>query len=135
MNAVASNVAQGWGLFPLDGTRYHWSARAIYGDGQIDLLWDRQAVEGDASPDERKALAAWLDEKALPYLRHMFKTGEDVPYSSECREITVKGDGFTLRADPRASYGYLYLSATVDPSSVEPTPKVKVTRKRLALSL
>jgi hypothetical protein len=115
--------AKGWGLFPADGTRYHWSARAILdNDGGIDLLHDRMAVEGEASDDERKALGAWLDGKALPYLRAKFATCDDTPYQSECREITVKGDGFTLRADPRASYGYLYLSATVDPTATDPTP-------------
>jgi len=114
---------KGWGLFPLDGTRYHWSARAILdNDGGVDLLHDRMAVEGEASEDERKALGAWLDNHALPYLRARFATCDDTPYQSECREITVKGNGFILRADPRASYGYLYLSATVDPTATDPTP-------------
>jgi len=115
--------AKGWGLFPTDGTRYHWSARAILDrDGGVDTLWDRMAVEGEATEDERKALGAWLDGHALPYLRARFASCDDVPYQSECREIIVKGDGFILRADPRASYGYLYMSATVDPTATAPTP-------------
>ncbi len=110
-------AARGWGLAPVEGTRYHWSARAIY---PVDLLWDRMAVEGDASEDERKALGRWLDDQALPYLRatvtEFLGQGDDM-------EIRASGDGFTLRANPRRSFGYLYLSAAPDPSATGPTPK------------
>jgi hypothetical protein len=118
---ASATAPRGWGLDCVEGTRYHWSARAIY---PVDLLWDRMAVEGDATEGERKALGAWLDNKALPYLRAWFAEGENVPYQSEDREVTVSGDGYTLRASPRASHGYLYLSAAPDPSAQAsgPTP-------------
>jgi hypothetical protein len=111
---------RGWGLHASFGARYHWSARAIY---PVDLVWDRMSVEGEASPEERKALGAWLDNQALPYLRSI-ANGSELPAQSEDLEIRVSGDGYTLRANPRGSYGYLYMSAAPDPSATGPTPKV-----------
>lgn len=118
-------AAQGWGLPPAEGARYHWSARAIY---PVDLLWDRMAVEGEASEDERRALGRWLDDKALPYLRSLAANGSTLPLQSDNQEIRVSGDGYTLRANPRASYGYLYMSAAPDPSATGPTPKARKPR-------
>ena len=121
---IAAPLARGWGLHATPGTAYHWSARAIYERGTtIDLLWDRMAIEGVATETERAAIGAWLDGKALPYLR-MLASSYGAPEGSEDREIRVSGDGFTLRANPRASYGYLYLSAAPDASATEPTPRM-----------
>ena len=125
----AGATPRGWGLHPAAGARFHWSARAIYRDGTVDLLWDRMGVEGQATEAERKALGAWLDDKAMPVLRALC-LGEGAPYPSEDREVTVRGDGYTLRANPRSSHGYLYLSAALDPTSTEPTPKAPRARKR-----
>lgn len=121
-----------WGLRAAEGTRFHWSARAIY---PVDLLWDRMSVVGDATEDERKALGRWLDDKALPYLRSLVReqggplrrratNAPDFPGTGEDREIRISGDGYTLRANPRGSYGYLYLSAAPDPTATGRTPKV-----------
>jgi len=127
---VTTSVPRGWGLHPVSCARYHWSARAIYQRAQIDLLWDRMGVEGQCSDDERKALGRWLDDKALPYLRWSVQFGPDAVSGDEDREITVCGDSFRLRANPRSSYGYLYLSAAVDPASATPTPTVPKKRAR-----
>lgn len=120
---------RGWGLPPAVDGGYHWSARAIYRDGTIDLLWDRQGFEGHLPlPGALLALQTWINEKALPFLRHV-AAGEDAPYPSERREITIKGDGFALRANPQASYGYLYMSAAPDVTATDATPKVPKARK------
>ena len=120
-------LAQGWGLHPIPGVAYHWSARAIYestnGAPSIDLVWDRMGIEGDVSDEDRAILGAWLDKHALPYLRTRFSS-HDAPLCDEDEEIRISGDGFTLRANPRASYGYLYLSAAPDASATEPTPRM-----------
>ena len=101
---------RGWGLAPEPGTRYHWSARTILADGGIDIVWDRTGMEGDYTAAERVALCAWLDV-ALPVLRSHAARSETFPHGSERREWLIEGDGFRLRANPNASYGYLYLSA------------------------
>jgi hypothetical protein len=128
--AAALTVPKGWGLPPAPGARYHWSARAIYQRRTVDLLWDRMGVTGGCSDEERTALGHWLDDKALPYLRWLVANGPDAPREDEQREIVVRGDGFTLRANPMSSCGYLYLSATVDAASTEPTPIPEKKRAR-----
>lgn len=105
-----------WGLTPTPGARYAWGARAIHKG--LETLYDRQGIDGEASEEERKALLSWLNERAMPLLRSM-----DLPYPEESREVSISGDGFTLRADPRASHGYLYLSAAPDAEANMPTPK------------
>ncbi len=115
------DAPKGWGLTPPEGTRYHWSARAIYRDFAIDTLWDRSGIEGECSDEERAALIAWLDTVGFPALRAQVKSEWLEP--RERREISISGDGFRLRANPNASHGYLYLSAAPDPTATGPTPK------------
>lgn len=114
-------IEKGWGLPPAAGIAYHWSARAIYRDGAIDTLWDRQGIEGECSDEERAALVAWLDDLGFPALRAAVKAEMLGP--NERREISIAGDGFRLRANPNRSYGYLYMSAAPDPTAIGPTPK------------
>jgi hypothetical protein len=121
----AATAPKGWGLAPAPGTRYHWSARAIYRDGTVDLLHDRQGIEGTASPEERKALCHWLDVVGLPLLRKLC-AGRDAPSPRERHEVTVgnvNAPGYTLRANPNASAGYLYLSCAPDGTMYSPSPR------------
>lgn len=111
--------ARGWGLDALPGAAWHWSARAILRDGAVDLVWDRQGVEGEASEEDRKAIGAWLDAKAIPLLRAEARTVDPGSHAW----IEFAGDGYRLRASPRRSFGYLYLSAAPDPSATAPTPR------------
>jgi len=128
MAAQASSVARGWGLHPSADARFHWGARAILRDGVIDLVWDRQGVEGAAADHERTALAAWLNEKAMPWMRAYAKHGEDFPSGDEDREVSVSGDGYKLRANPRSSYGYLYMSAEPCASASHATPTYPIPK-------
>lgn len=65
---------------------------------------------------------SWINEKALPYMRAWAKDRDGFPYMTEDHEVSVSGDGFYLRANPRASHGYLYLCAGPDARATEPTP-------------
>lgn len=140
MNAQNTNTTakapKGWGLEAPEGARFHWSARAIYRDATIDLLWDRAGFEGDADADSKRALADWIDAKAIPYLRGYVAHDVAAPLPSERGEcIVVRGDGYVLRCDPKASYGYLYLSAAPDPTATDatpPAPKPPARPKRAA---
>ncbi len=79
---------------------------------------------------ERTALSAWLNDKALPWMRAYVKHGDDFPYHDEDREVSVSGDGYVLRANPRASHGYLYMSAEPRPSATHATPIYPVPKPK-----
>ena len=125
---------QRWGLPPYPGASTCWGARAIYKRCEIDLLGDRTGTY-DLSPDQLSSerigpLLLWLDTKALPALRALLIHSPDAPGSSENREVDVRGDGYILRANPRGSYGYLYMVAHACPEATDPTPKpMKAKRK------
>jgi hypothetical protein len=74
----------------------------------IDLVWDRQGMNG-GSPDDQATLLAWLNGTGLAALRERCTVARLAPSSRD--EIHVKIDGFALLASPRASYGYLYIGA------------------------
>jgi hypothetical protein len=91
--------------------RYWWGARAILARKEIDLLWDRAGFYEHENIEQAKGLEAWLNDKALPYLRAWCEDGEGFPFADEDREVSVGGDGFVLYANPRQSHGYLYMVA------------------------
>lgn len=97
-----------WGLAPLPGEAkddVSWGARAIYRDNVIDIVWDRCTWTG-APPDD---LVKWLDNVALPKLRKLVvkeRLGQN-----ESRDMIVEDKKFCLKANPRQSYGYLYIGA------------------------
>lgn len=119
-----------WGFKAAEPTSIAaWGARAIYSHNRsaydanhtkagklrkrglvpwmnVELLWDRMEAVGDDAAAKR--LTAWLDKVALPKLRAdiQFDPSEDATY-------TFQDSEFTLQANPRSSYGYLYLTAWV----------------------
>lgn len=114
-----------WGGWSIpDGVTLAYGARAIYslreikrkrGRGWsmewhigIDLLWDRQDMVGGTDA-ERKAFVTWLNKTAIPALRN--KCLNDFVQPSEDAVITFASDGYAITAGPRASYGYMYITA------------------------
>ena len=101
-----------FGIRPKDDITPRWGARAIYslrdGKAYIDLLWDRQQMEG-GTDEARKKLAAWVNDRALPWLK---KACSASYIAVDCNEVvTYDRDGYHLEAYPRESYGYLYIGA------------------------
>jgi cytoskeleton bundling-enhancing protein CbeA-like protein len=97
-----------WGLPAPEGVKASWGARAIYkAPTGIELLWDRQSIDGLV--EERKELSGWINSKGLPGLKKLLK--KTYLDGSENHEVEFKEDGYTIKANPRASYGYLYLGA------------------------
>jgi hypothetical protein len=112
-----------------------WGARAILGNERvvkrvkrkgrtvgrdydtkvtIDMVGDRSQYRGpDITAPEAKAFFKWIDKTGLPELRKAADEAGLTP--DEDRPITVgkTGDGpkYTLVANPRKSYGYLYIVA------------------------
>jgi hypothetical protein len=90
----------GWGIQPPEGVDHAWGARAIFRGGIIDIVWDRQ---GGGDDD----LRAWLNARGIPQIRRMVA---DVGYGED-REVRWTEGAYTIVANPKSSYGYLYLGA------------------------
>jgi len=107
-----------WGLMgAIEGASAAYGARAIYkrdsGKVIIDVLWDRQHIAGDEPA--KRALAQWLVKKTgggMTLLSKRLKA-EGV-YPDDSIEIAIDHGRFHLRANPRSSYGYLYITAWTD---------------------
>lgn len=134
---MSPKLVLAWGLGDAvpDDVKLAWGARAIYSittrevrvkNGRrlrhsqsetiatIDLLYDRQGTAGTGTDDERKALAAWINNKGLPALKRWCERHYITPDCEEKFEL-LDGSSYALVASPRASYGYLYIAAWVVP--------------------
>ena len=70
---------------------------------------DRQEHIGDTVPV--CALTNWINDTALPALKQHIK---ETNWRNDSREIYTLNDNlFTLKASPNGSYGYMYLTATL----------------------
>src|SRR5262245_59154844 len=76
----------------------------------VETLADRSQYRGpDITAPEAKAFFAWLDQKGMPTLR---KTADKLGLDpGEDTELPVDDGKYHLRANPRKSYGYLYIVA------------------------
>lgn len=90
-----------WGIKAPEGAKASWGARAIFQDGRVEIVWDRQGGTGD------EELISWLNAKGIKQLR---KLAKDLA-SDEDREVRYQDGEFVVAANPRGSYGYLYLGA------------------------
>jgi len=128
------NRALAWGVeaaVPAAATAA-WGARAIAAERvwDLDLVWDRQSFSYNATPDRDRLLA--LLHAADSAMRENYKTqrqtghlcgdqagqvtlvtGGDHSLSPYLRESVYIDPTFTLVADTRASYGYVYLTAWI----------------------
>lgn len=116
-----------WGLQPPAGKTVAWGARAIFevtsvrtprmARGKryvdikrvpsVDLLWDRQAAMGPE--DERKLLERWVNKKGMKLLNKNLKGLGIEP--SDDYQLVIRDSGYVLEANPRKSFGYLYICA------------------------
>jgi len=88
-----------------------WGARAIYrgiGGSYFELVWDRQDSSGESGENgDLYELEFWLDTKGFPALRKLLR--EECPASDEDREVRFSSEGYVIVANPRKSFGYLYI--------------------------
>ena len=104
----------GWGLMVMapDEAAAKWGARAILRGSDIDLVHDRQSIEG--SPEARKKLVRWLNGTAFPAGRtklvRLIQNGEVRPDKGN-RIVLYEDDTAKLIADTHGSHGYLYIGA------------------------
>ena len=93
-----------------------WSARAIYTvrpEPFLDILPDRQYMYGANESDEASALCDWLNKDGIKGLQAVCKKLGVQP--NESRIVEYSGNGFIIRGNPNASYGYLYIVAYAVP--------------------
>jgi cytoskeleton bundling-enhancing protein CbeA and related proteins len=106
-----------FGIKPETPKHIWWGARAIYKRNTnertsrkephtIELLWDRQQMEG-GTDEERKKFSEWVNKKGLPALRK--KLAEAYLTPSDDKEIKIELGGYVIVANPRRSFGYLYI--------------------------
>lgn len=136
---AAESLKTEWGLQPSADAKVAWGARAIYKYGgryervrrkvpksnppryktaekfvtsaSIELLWDRQGMTGGTKA-EREELQKWLNSKGLKALKKECEAR--ALGGSDDETVWVRDGKFSLCANPRASYGYLYIGAWVE---------------------
>lgn len=101
-----------------EGVTAAWGCRAIFSDGVVDVVHDRQGYDGPATP--RRELADYMWDRVRDVwkwrAKRMHDSGEladeqgHVLYEDE--RVTVKG---------RAAGGYLYVCAYFTPASEQRT--------------
>jgi hypothetical protein len=116
-----------FGLQPRGPFTVAWGARAIFTPqpprepkkikgrapkaypipNEIDILWDRQSCIFDGSENERKAFTDLLNDKILPALREKVHKSRFDRETDE--DAIVEVNGYKAIANPRRSYGYIYL--------------------------
>ena len=93
-----------WGLHTQVQPRF--GARAIVERSGVSLLWDRSGVYGEADEqwltDIDTVLPGFIDR-----LSKLFQQGELL--SDQDKLVTLRQGDWVCLANPKASYGYLYL--------------------------
>lgn len=106
-----------YGKLPPEGKPVAWGARAIYRDGVVELVWDRNQFCGE--PGLFKQAKEVVDKWLLPQLVH--EAGDKLS-GSEDRDERWEAHGWEIIANPNASYGYLYIGAWPIGDEMPPPP-------------
>jgi hypothetical protein len=102
-----------FGLNPPEGVQTAWGARWIISPaGDVDPVWDRTDAIG---PDHRRRelldhLAARVGDTPHQKARELLERGE-LSRSDDARVTLYEDEVVTVVANPRRSYGYLYVGA------------------------
>lgn len=97
-----------WGMQPPNGIKTAWGARAIFDmPNRIDLVSDRQSQRG--SQENLRPLLDWINRIGIGLLQDRLRTARI--QSDDSKGIHIVHDDYTIEANPRASFGYLYIVA------------------------
>lgn len=92
-----------------------WGARAIFTDGFVDVLHDRQNAVGE-KPAIDRLLSVLNGGLLADFKRHAERLRHWGELESSSREVYVMHEGdVILTASTNASYGYLYIVAFLSP--------------------
>jgi hypothetical protein len=113
----------------------YWGARALYNPGsgptyQVDVLWDRQSwsdqdvddAAAEANAPARKVISDWFNARGRALLQKQCKTVHLAQGDDDV--IHVQERAFHIIANPKRSYGYLYIAVWKDPHAPEEAPDV-----------
>jgi len=99
-----------WGIKPEHDPDTCWGARTIYGEsGPYTFGIVRDRMGGKGPKTKLKSLCEWLNSTGFDLLKDQLR--EQRVQGSDDREVRVEQDGYVLVANPRMSYGYLYIGA------------------------
>ena len=96
-----------------------FGARAIFQNGKIDFLPDRQSCLGET--DASKTLCAWTWQKALPELKKYIRKKGWTRGTQET--FTLETWLYRFDASPCASDGYLYMTSCMKGTDTFPCGK------------
>jgi hypothetical protein len=130
--ADTNEVKEHWfGLKAPEGyTGVVWGARAIFRTMRkgnllnmrlwytFDIPYDRQqfnVARNQPLNEEARALENWINKRGVKLLASAVEKAHVKP--REMGEISLEDTGYTIRADPRASGGYLYIVAYKTPET------------------
>lgn len=123
-----------WGYgSPPNGTKLAWGGRAIYTlrswmnpyfkNGKkrknpkreeivdLDIPYDRISMVSDSDFVEHKAFTTWINKKGIPWIKdECVKRGFSGSETAVIEWID-SSNGYAIKASPKASYGYLYITA------------------------
>lgn len=114
-----------WGYRPFRSidTLAVYGARTIFQNGSIEFLHDRQQFLG--SEAAKSVLCKWINSKALPELKKYIR---EKGWTTATEEVfSFEKGAFAMDASPRASYGYIYLTAYL--KGLETFPKIDETHR------
>jgi hypothetical protein len=126
MEVAAMHHRLAFGINPPAGVQTAWGARWIVEpDGRVDQVWDRTDAIG---PDDRRdELLGYLNDHVglapQQQAEQLLARGE-LRWSDERRVTLYEDETVTVVANPRRSYGYLYVGAwfRADLPPDEPAP-------------
>jgi hypothetical protein len=84
-----------------------WGARAIFQNGTLDFLYDRQQVT-DGNALSKARLLKWVDSRAIPLLKVWIKDNCVSP--SAAIQFEHQEFKYIMRASPNQSHGYMYIT-------------------------
>ena len=118
-----------WGLAVPATAKAGWGARAIYayrpGNVRVELVYNRQSGFGDEHL--RGPLQHWLNTQGLQVIQDRCEREELTDDSA--RTIWLAQHPYYLLASPKASFGYLYLSAWMD-GDVDASDRIAMLQQR-----
>jgi hypothetical protein len=105
--------AELFGLKPTGTEKYWYGARAIYkGPAKaIEFVWNRQQITGEVDEAIKESFVEWINSVGVPGLRKIL--ADEWVTTKDDKEVrfTDHDAGYYIRANPRASGGYLYICA------------------------
>lgn len=100
-----------YGLNIAKSVRLWWGAKALYHNFGIELIPKKVQIVG-ATLEEQESISRWVDSVGLPAIAQLVV--DERLEDKEERSVSYRDPRarFLIFANPRQTYGYLYICAT-----------------------